>query len=79
MVRAASDLNDFVFTTSSNFFNELCATELLLSEMINVCNRGGTSGLGDEINLVSINILNDHNVFLSQEMKSKFIYCISEN
>lgn len=47
--------------------------------MINVSYWDSVDGSRNEINLISVNILNDHNVFLGKEMESQFVYGISQD
>jgi len=72
LVGASSDLNDLgLTTTGGNFVDEVGSSELLGLELVNVSNGGGVDSSGDEINLVSVNILDNHDVLLGEEMEGK--------
>jgi hypothetical protein len=47
--------------------------------MVNVGNWGGFDGARDEVNLIAFDVLNNHDLFLGQEVKGKVADCFSQN
>lgn len=69
-VGAASNLNDFAWTTTSGFFNDkLGLSELISSEVINVSTGSSFNSATNEVNLVTFDVFNNHNLFLGKEVK----------
>jgi len=54
-------------------------TELLSSELVNVSDGSGINSTGDEINLISLNVFDHHNVLLCEEMKGEVTDSLTEN
>ena len=79
LVGAASDLDNFLGTTSADFLDQIGSSELLLGELINVSNGNGVDSSANEINFFSVNIFDDHNTLFGQEMKSKVAHSFSED
>ena len=78
LVRALSHL-DNLSVSGGSLFNESGVSELFLSELINVSNGGGVNGSGDEINIVSVDILDDHNSLFGEEMEGQIGNGVSED
>lgn len=68
---AACDLDNFSSATGTNLFDETGMSELIGVELVNMSNWGAIDGLADEIDVISIDILDNHNLLLGEEMKSK--------
>lgn len=54
-----------------SFLHQLCGTELVLGEGLNVGHGLGTGGLGNEVDFVSLNVLDDKDLELGKEVKGK--------
>ena len=78
-VRAASHFDNFSGAASADLLDEFGRAELLSLELVNVSNGGGTDGLGDEIDLFSVDILDNHNLLLGEEMESEIADGLSQD
>lgn len=54
-------------------------TELFNGELVNVGNGGGVEGPGDEVDLVALDVLNNHHVLLGKEMEGQITDSLSED
>ena len=79
LVRALSDLDNLGGTTCADLFDEASGTELLSLELVDMGDGSGTNSLADEINLVTINILDDHDLLLGEEVEGQVADGLSED
>jgi len=79
LVGAASHLDDFGGTTGADLLDEVSATELLGLKLVDVSNGGGSDSLGDEFNIIALNVLDDHNLLLGEEMESEVVDGLSQH
>ena len=56
---ASSDLNDLSVSSSRLLANEVSSSEFLLGEVVDVSDWGTLNSLGDEVNHISFNILDN--------------------
>ena len=78
-VGATCHLDDLSLSASGDLFNELSESELLGGEVVNMGDRGGLEGLGDEVDLVSVDIFDDHDVLLCEEVERKVVEGVSQD
>jgi len=71
LVGAFENLDNFVASSGTFFNNEASSAELLLCELVNMGDGCGVDGAGNEINLVAVNVLDNHNLLFGEEMESK--------
>ena len=79
LVGAASDFDNFAASASAALFNEASRAELISLKLINVGNRRSVDSLGDEINVIAIDVLDHHNLLLGEEMESKVVNGLSQH
>ena len=79
LVGALSDLDDFSAAASADFFNETGRAELLGLELVNVGHGCGTKSLADEINIIAVDVLDDHDLLLGEEMEGQVTDGFSKN
>src|SRR5690606_21238121 len=60
---------DNSFSRRLSLFHQVGTAEFVFSERINICNRLASRSLGDELNLVSLNIFDYENVKFREEME----------
>ena len=63
----------------ANFLDKISSSELFFGKLVDVGNRGSSDSSRDEINLLSVDVLDDHDVFLGEEMESEVGDGLSEN
>lgn len=76
---ASSDLYDLSGSSSVDLADEVSSSKLLLGEVVDVSDWGTLDSLGDEVNVVSLNILDNHNLLLGQEMEGQVVDGVSED
>ena len=79
LVRAACNFDDFRGATSAAFFNKAGSSELFSLELIDVGDGGGADGLANELNVATIDVLDDHNLLLGEEMEGQVTDSLSEH
>jgi len=79
LVGALGNLNNFGSATGADLLNEAGGSELLGLELVDVSDGRGTDSLGDKFNIITVNILNDHDLLLGEEMESEIADSLSQN
>ena len=79
LVGASSNLDNFLGASSADFLTDVGASKLFLGKLVWVGNWGGIDGFADEVNLVTVDILDNHDLFLGQEMESQVGDGFAEN
>lgn len=79
LVGALGNLNNFGSATGADLLNEAGGSELLGLELVDVSDGRGTDSLGDKFNIITVNILNDHDLLLGEEMKGEIADSLSQN
>jgi len=78
LVGAFGHLDD-LSVSGGALFNESGSSELILSELVNVSNGGSVNSSADEIDVVSVDVLDDHNALLGKEMEGQIGNGVSED
>ena len=68
---ALGHLHDLGRATGGLLGDEASSSKLFGLELVNVGNRGRVDGLADEFNVVTLDVLDYHNLFLGEEVKSE--------
>mmetsp|Transcript_2008 Transcript_2008/g.2991 ORF Transcript_2008/g.2991 Transcript_2008/m.2991 type:complete len:236 (+) Transcript_2008:430-1137(+) len=76
---AAGDLDDSLVGASGDFFDEVSGSKLLGGELINMRDGDSVDGLADEVDVVALNVLDDHDVLLGEEMEGEVVDGITED
>jgi hypothetical protein len=79
LVRASSDLDNFLGASSADFLADIGLSELFLGELVWVGNWDGVDGSADEVNLVAVDVLDHHDLLLGQEVESQVRDGLAEN
>lgn len=70
LVGALGDLDD-LGVSSGDFVNESSSSEFILSELVNVSDGSSVNSSANEINILSVDVLNNHNSLLGEEMEGQ--------
>ena len=73
MCGTAGHLDNLVLAAGGNLLNKAGSTQLLSSELVDVWHWDATRSLADEVDIIALNILDDHDALLSEEMQSHII------
>lgn len=75
------DARDLADTRAAllNLIDQVGTGELVLGERLNVSDGLGADGLGDKLNLVTLNVLDDKNLELGKEVKGELVDSVTEN
>jgi len=76
---ATSDLDDLLVGSSTDLLNKFGSSELILGELINMGDGDSVDSLADEVNIVTLDVLDDHNALLGEEMEGKFVDGVSKD
>ena len=76
---ASSYLYNLLVRSSANLLNKTGSSELFSGKLVDVSNWSGACSLANKVNIVSLDILDDHNLLLGQEMESQFVNSVSQD
>ena len=79
LVGALGDFNDFSTATGADLLYKAGAAELLWLELVDVGDGHGTDSLGDEVHIITLDILDHHDSLLGEEMESQVTDSLSED
>ena len=79
LVGAAGHLDNLGCTSSTDLFHKVGLSELLGLKLIDVGNWRGTNSLRDEIDVFTIDVLDNHDLFLGQEMECQVADGLSQD
>ena len=79
LVGAAGDLDDLGRATSRLLNNEVSLAEHLGLQVVDVGDSSALDGSADEVDLASINVLDDHNLHFGEEVEGKLRNCLTED
>ena len=69
LVGALGDLDDFSTAAGADLLYKAGAAELLWLELVDVGDGHGTDSLGDEVHIVTLDVLDHHDFLLGEEMQ----------
>ena len=75
------DLGHLYHTSATvlDFINKICACKFILCKCLNVCDGARAQRLAKELDFITLNVLDDHNLELREEMQRKLIHSITQN
>jgi hypothetical protein len=76
---ASGDLDNLLIATGAYLLDKSSGSELIRGELVDMWGWNGVDGLADEVDIISLDILDDHDVFLGQEMESQIVNSVSED
>jgi len=79
LVWAFEDFDNLFASTCRLFDNETSLAQLVLVELVDMGNGAGSNSARNKVNLVPVDVLNDHNLLLRQEMQSKVAGCFAQD
>ena len=79
LVGASSHLDNLGCTASTALFNKVGLSEFLGLELVNMSDWGSTDSFRDEVNVITVDVLNNHDLFLGEEMECQVADGFSED
>lgn len=79
LVGASGHLDNLGSTAGTALFNEVGLSEFLGLELVNMSDWGSTDSFRDEVNVITVDVLNNHDLFLGKEMECQVTDGFSED